>query len=97
MLASNANDIIKKYAALSGLPNEKAEECLHNDDTARELLFNRQNAIAQLGIRGTPSFVISNGGSYGMVNNDYSYEAFKALIENKLNKIIILIKFYIRF
>lgn len=38
--------------------SRKAEACLHNDDTAREILGNRQNGVTQLGIQGTPSFIV---------------------------------------
>jgi thioredoxin-related protein len=78
--------VIKQYAALSGVSAEEAEKCLHNDENAREILSNRQNGVAQLGIRGTPTFIISSEGKYEQVVNDYSLSAFRNLITSKLSK-----------
>lgn len=85
-LSSNPNKVIKQYAALNGLSVDEAEKCLHDDENAREILSNRQNGITQLGIRGTPTFIISSNGRYEQVVNDYSFTAFKDLIESKLPK-----------
>lgn len=57
-LSRNPTKVLTQYAALSGVSPEKAEACLHNDDTAREILGNRQNGVTQLGIQGTPSFIV---------------------------------------
>ena len=86
MLSDSSDKVIMQYASLYGLSMEEAEKCLHDDNKARELLSNRQNGITQLGIRGTPAFIIATGGRYEMVNNDHSYDAFKTLIEEKLNE-----------
>ena len=85
-LSRNPNKDIKQYAALSGVSAEEAEKCLHNDENAREILSNRQNGVAQLGIRGTPTFIISSEGKYEQVVNDYSLSAFRNLITSKLPK-----------
>ena len=50
-LSRNPTKVLTQYAALSGVSPEKAEACLHNDDTAREILGNRQNGVTQLGIK----------------------------------------------
>lgn len=86
-LSRKPDKVLKQYAALSGLPKEKAEACLKNDDNAREILSNRQNGISQLGIQGTPSFVISSQGKSEMLPGIHSYESFAALIEAKLSEI----------
>ncbi len=83
-MARNPIKVLKQYAALSGLPKEKADACLKNDDNAREILSDRQNGLTQLGIQGTPSFVLSAGGRSEMVPGGQSFDAFKALIESKL-------------
>ncbi|MBQ9732004.1 MAG: DsbA family protein [Alphaproteobacteria bacterium] len=85
-LSRDPEKVIKQYATLNGLPAEDADKCLHNDDNAREILSNRQNGIAQLGIRGTPTFIISYNGHFEQVVNDYSLDAFKDLIVSKLPK-----------
>ena len=86
-LSRNPDKVLKQYAALSGLSQEKAELCLKNDDNAREILSNRQNGISQLGIQGTPSFVISSQGKSEMLPGVHSYESFTSLIEDRLAKI----------
>lgn len=83
-LSRNPVKVLKQYAALSGLAQEKADACLKNDDNAREILLNRQNGLTQLGIQGTPSFVISHQGHSEMIPGVRSYEGFKELIENRL-------------
>ena len=83
-LARNPDKVLKQYAALSGLSQDKAEACLKNDDNAREILLNRQNGLSQLGIQGTPSFVISSQGHNEMIPGVRSYEDFKSIIESKL-------------
>ena len=83
-LSRNPDKVLKQYAALSGLASEKADACLKNDDNAREILFNRQNGLTQLGIQGTPSFVISHQGHSEMIPGVHSYDGFKELIESRL-------------
>lgn len=84
-LSRNPEKVLKQYAALSGLNSNEAEACLHNDDVAREILLNRQNGITQLGIQGTPSFVISHNGKNELLGGVISYENLSQLIDSKLN------------
>jgi len=74
-LARNPQKVLKQYAALSGVSAEQAESCLHNDNAAQKILENRQNGITQLGIQGTPSFIVSFDGKReliaGTVSEDY--------------------------
>ncbi len=73
--AHNPQKVLKQYATLSGISAEQAEKCLHNDETAQKILENRQNGMTQLGIQGTPSFVVSFDGKReliaGTVSEDY--------------------------
>ncbi|MBE6459113.1 MAG: DsbA family protein [Alphaproteobacteria bacterium] len=84
-LSRNPEKVLKQYAALSGLSNAKADACLHDDDVARDILFNRQNGITQLGIEGTPSFVISYKGKSEMLGGAMTFENISNIIDNKLN------------
>lgn len=63
-----------KYAAQNGLTESEAQKCLKNDDIAKELIANRQEAIDKLKIEGTPAFLISSEGRnemiYGFSNID---------------------------
>ena len=85
-LARNHQKVLKQYAALSGLGSEKAEACLNNDDEAREILMNRQNGITQLGIQGTPSFVVSYKGQNELLQGMQSFESLSKIIEQKISK-----------
>ncbi len=84
-LSRNPEKILKQYAALSGLSSEKAEACLHDDNVAREILLNRQNGITQLGIQGTPSFVISHNGKNELIGGAQTFENMSRIIDDKLN------------
>lgn len=83
-LSRNPQKVMKQYAALSGLSNEKAEACMRNDDEAREILMNRQNGITQIGIQGTPSFVISHKGKSELINGAQTLENMSKIIDQKL-------------
>lgn len=84
-LSRNPEKVLKQYAALSGLNSSKAEACLHNDDVAREILLNRQNGITQLGIQGTPSFVVSHKGKNELLGGAMTFENISRIIDSKLN------------
>ncbi len=79
--------VLKQYAVLYGVPENKTDSCLHNDDNAREIILNRQNAISTLGIRGTPSFVISWNGHNELISGLKPYNTLKDIIESKLEEI----------
>lgn len=85
-LDRNPQNVMKQFALLYGGKAELLDACLHNDDNAREILSNRQNARSQLGIQGTPSFVISVDGKSELIPGYRPFEEFKAIIESKLPK-----------
>ncbi len=84
-LSRNPEKILKQYAALSGLNAAKAEACLHDDNVAREILLNRQNGVTQLGIQGTPSFVISHKGKNELIGGAQTFENMCQIIDSRLN------------
>lgn len=83
-LARNPLKVLKQYAALSGVAVEKADACLKNDRTATELLTNRQNGLKQLGIQGTPSFVVSMDGHNELISGARSFDGFAEIIDARL-------------
>ena len=83
-LSRNPEKVLKQYAVLSGLSSNEADACLHNDDIAREILNNRQNGITQLGIQGTPSFVVSHAGKNELIGGVQSFENMSMIIESRL-------------
>lgn len=78
--------VLKQYAALSGVGADRADACLNNDDNAREILLNRQNAVTQLGIQGTPSFVIKSKDGFEVLQGAQSFETFDALLTQKIGE-----------
>lgn len=85
-LSRNPEKILRKYAALNGLAEDKMDKCLHNDNNASEILDNRQTGITQLGIKGTPSFVISYNGRNEIIYGVRSIDDIKKLISEQLSK-----------
>lgn len=83
-LSRDPNKVLMQYAALSGLNPEKAKMCLKDDNEAREILANRQNGVTQLGIQGTPSFVVGSAEGYQLLAGAQPYEKFVEVFEQKL-------------
>lgn len=48
-----------KYAAEYGLGYEQAQDCVSDDESASEIIADRQQGLSQLKIDGTPAFLIS--------------------------------------
>ena len=46
--------------------------------------MNRQNGITQIGIQGTPSFVISHNGKSELISGAQSFENMSKIIDQKL-------------
>ena len=81
---SNPKDLFLKYAYLNGLRQEDAEKCLSDKEKAEEIMQIRQFGIANLGISGTPSFVISSVKGREIIYGAPNYETFDALIQKYL-------------
>lgn len=85
-LSRNPDKVLLQYAALNGLSAEKAKACLKNDENAREILAARQDGMSQLGIQGTPSFVIKSKDGFQLLPGVQSYDDFKEILQQKLAK-----------
>lgn len=83
-LSRHPEKLIAQYAALNGITPSKALECMKNDDVAKEILENRQNAMTQIGIQGTPSFVIAEGSERELLQGAPTVEAFTNIFNKKL-------------
>lgn len=80
-MASNPKDMFLKYAYLNGMRQEDAERCLADKEKAEEIMEVRQFGIANLGISGTPSFVISSVKGREIIYGAPDYKTFEALIQ----------------
>lgn len=83
-MSRDPEKVLKQYAALSGVPAEKAETCLKNDTVAQEILQTRQDGITQLGIQGTPSFVISSAAGKELLAGAPTMEKLEEIFTQKL-------------
>lgn len=73
-----------KYAQSFGLSKEKALACMQDKEVAEEILERRQFAIANLGISGTPSFVISSVKGREVIYGAPDINALEELIQKYL-------------
>ena len=81
---SNYQTKLKQYAALLGVSNEKAEECM-NDSAAEAKMFEKmQSDNARYNITSTPSFVFMP--SNEVVTGAQPYGAFSTRIEKLLEE-----------
>lgn len=83
-LSRNPDELLLQYAALNGIGEEKAKSCLKNDDAATNILEARQDGITQLGIQGTPSFVISHDGKSELLEGAPTLEHLREVFAQKL-------------
>ena len=83
-MAFQPQKVLLQYAALSGVGDEKAQTCLRDDIVAARILKDRQTGLADLGIAGTPSFVISSASGNQLVSGLKSVAEFKMLLDNAL-------------
>ena len=85
-LAFDPQKVLKQYAALSGLSDDKANVCLRNDVTAARILKDRKDALSELKISGTPSFFISSAKETEAVEGLLPFEDFALIIDEHLSE-----------
>lgn len=83
-MAFQPQKVLLQYAALSGVSNDKAVACLKNDETAARILKDRQAGLSDLGISGTPSFVVASPSGNELVSGIMPFEKFQEIIEAHL-------------
>lgn len=83
-LAFRPQKVLKQYAALSGVSDDKASACLKNDKVADRILRDRQAGLSDLGITGTPSFVVSSKEKNELVSGFRPLEEFKLILDEHL-------------
>ena len=81
---SNFEDKLKQYAALIGISNEKAEECMNDAAAEREMLVGMKQASETYKISSTPSFVVMPGNT--LINGAVAYGSFSTAIEGALEE-----------
>ncbi|MFA5041174.1 MAG: thioredoxin domain-containing protein [Bdellovibrionales bacterium] len=74
--------VLFQYAALGGLPAEKAKACAENTKLQDAIISDRTKAAAKYKIEATPTFVINNGAE--VINGAVSVEAFATTFDRLL-------------
>lgn len=87
MIAFEPQKELRKLAALSGIGADKAAACLKDDKTAARILGDRKAGLTELGIQGTPTFIISSAKGNEVMAGGHSLEAMKKVIEQHLSAV----------
>ena len=87
VLAPEFEKYLVNYALMSGLNKQEIETCLKNDDLAKEIISNRQEAIDKLKIEGTPAFLISTENENEIIYGISNFADFKARLRERLAEI----------
>ncbi len=83
-LSNNGENQVYQYAALGGLPLEKAKECASDKKLQEALLKDRTEAEQKYNIDSTPTFVINDGAA--IIQGAQSFDAFAAELDRILGK-----------
>jgi len=83
-LSHNPEQVMLRYAMLNGMTQEQAQQCLTNDNLAKDLLEVRQQGLDRLEIKGTPAFLIVKNGKKEIMYGAPNYKTFKNYLETKL-------------
>ena len=75
-------DKLKQYAALVGLPNKKADECMNDSEKEKAILQSMKQASEAHNVQSTPTFVLQPGNK--VISGAAAYGAFSAEIEKLL-------------
>lgn len=79
--SSNAKDLFTEYAKKLDLDLAKFTDDYNNEAT-KKFIIDQMNSGASIGINYTPTFFLNGK----IISNPQSYEAFKKLIQDELNK-----------
>jgi len=80
--STNFEATLYQYAALGGLPVDKAKACAADTKLQDAIVADRTQASTKYGIEATPTFVINNGAD--IINGAVSIDTFAAAIERQL-------------
>lgn len=86
MLSYNYQKILTEYAVKAGLDNVSADKCLKDNKLATEIITNRQEAIDNFKINGTPAFVISGKNKNEIIYGVPSFDSLTAYLNERLSE-----------
>lgn len=87
MMSFDPQKELKRLAALSGVGSERAAICLKDDKTAARILGDRKVGLSELGIQGTPTFIISSSKSNEAITGSHSFDAMTQIIDKHLSAV----------
>lgn len=76
--------ILDEYAKKFGMTKEDINKCNENSKLTSDILLTRNTAIEQLGIKGTPSFVIEGKDKKDLIIGSRSYDDLKEYLNKRL-------------
>lgn len=84
-LSFKAEKLLASYAELEGLSKEEANRCMADDDTAKEIMAVRQDALEKLRIQGTPSFLVRGPEGEEILPGMPDYETLQEVLNKYLD------------
>lgn len=85
-LAVDPTNYFINYGVMNGLKPAEVEKCMKNDETAKEILFNRQEAIDKLKIQGTPAFLVSSENKNEIIYGISNINELKGYLDKRLSE-----------
>jgi len=86
VLSTEPEKNLINYAVMNGISEPFAKRCLKNDDLAKEIISNRQEAIDKLKIEGTPAFLISTENKNEIIFGISNINDFKKHLADRLDE-----------
>ncbi len=83
-LSFKTEKLLISYAELEGMSAEKAKACMDDDETAKEMMSVRQDAMEKLKIQGTPSFLVRSALGEEVLPGVPSYEKLQEVLNKYL-------------
>lgn len=84
---SEDEEILNGYAKKYGMTTEDIQKCNENSKLTSDILLTRNTAIEQLGIKGTPSFVIEGKDKKDLIVGSRSYDDLKEYLNKRLERL----------
>lgn len=84
---SEDEEILNGYAQKYGMTTEDIKKCNENSKLTSDILLTRNTAIEQLGIKGTPSFIIEGKDKKDLIVGSRSYDDLKEYLNERLENL----------
>ena len=85
-LDTDNDDRLLRYAAENGLSYDEAQMCLNNDRLKQDLVADREEAIKQLHLTGTPAMLITGPDGNELIHGAQTYEKLKAYLDARISR-----------